>query len=135
LDQGWLINDAYNANPDSMRAALTMLREFPSVGRRVAILGSMGELGEKAAELHLEVGRAAAQNGVNWLIAVGPEAGSLAEGAKQGGLKQIDVVEEAEGALALFQEKREATDCVLVKGSRFMKLEKVEQAFRGGGEA
>jgi UDP-N-acetylmuramoyl-tripeptide--D-alanyl-D-alanine ligase len=135
LDQGWLINDAYNANPDSMRAALTMLREFPAAGRRVAILGSMGELGEQATELHFQVGRMAAQNGASWLIAVGPQAQSLAAGAKEKGLTQIDVVAEAKEALAVFQEKREATDCVLVKGSRFMKLETIGQAFSGGGKA
>ena len=75
-----IINDSYNANPASMRAALIALKEFPGSGRRLAVLGSMGELGQHAVELHREVGEFAAQQDVACLIAVGPHAEAYARG-------------------------------------------------------
>ena len=65
-----VLDDAYNANVDSMRAALETLRELPCEGRRVAVLGDMAELGAHSEAAHVEVGRCAAESGVGQLFAV-----------------------------------------------------------------
>ncbi|MDE1170795.1 MAG: UDP-N-acetylmuramoyl-tripeptide--D-alanyl-D-alanine ligase [Verrucomicrobium sp.] len=126
--EGWLIDDSYNANPESMEAALASLREFPAPGRRVAVLGSMGELGAEAPALHRRVGAAAAQAAPDLLVVVGPHAAELEAGAREGGLKEIRrFATTAEAAAALPALARE-DDTVLIKGSRFMKLEAVAAA-------
>ena len=84
----WIINDAYNANPDSMKAALMALKEFPGASRRLAVLGSMGELGQHATELHREIGEFAAQQDLAFLIAVGPHAEAYATG-RDGGWSRV----------------------------------------------
>jgi UDP-N-acetylmuramoyl-tripeptide--D-alanyl-D-alanine ligase len=122
-----ILNDAYNANPDSMKAALLALKEFPGAQRRLAVLGSMGELGRQAAELHRVVGAFAAEVGIDLLIAVGPNADACRAGALSGGLdaNKISVVLDAEeAAVALMPHLRDG-DVVLVKGSRFMGLERL----------
>ena len=80
-----VLNDAYNANADSMLAALGVLKSYPCPGRRVAVLGEMGELGDSSAADHAEVGRCAAVSAVDYLITVGPSASVLAEGARRAG--------------------------------------------------
>jgi UDP-N-acetylmuramoyl-tripeptide--D-alanyl-D-alanine ligase len=132
---GWIINDAYNANPSSMEAGLKALVDFPNARRHLAVLGSMGELGQHAVELHRQVGAAAARLGVATLIAVGPNAAGLREGAIAGGMDPADVIgafDATEAAEALDQ-RMERGDAVLVKGSRFMKLEQVVAAMVAGG--
>jgi UDP-N-acetylmuramoyl-tripeptide--D-alanyl-D-alanine ligase len=122
-----LINDAYNANPDSMKAALLALREFPGATRRLAVLGSMGELGQQAAVLHREVGTFAARQGLACLVAVGPQAEAYAQGALVGGLpyeRIITAVSATEATAALRPLLRKG-DVVLVKGSHFMGLERL----------
>jgi UDP-N-acetylmuramoyl-tripeptide--D-alanyl-D-alanine ligase len=116
---GLLINDSYNANPVSMKAALEHLAERAGGRRRVAILGDMAELGEGASELHAEVGRAAT---VDVLLAIGP----LARG--YGGARWVETVDEA---LSLLDEVLRPGDAVLVKGSRAMGLERVAEAIQG----
>jgi len=128
-----IINDAYNANPASMKAALIALKEFPGTGRRIAVLGSMGELGQHAAELHRAVAEFAAQQGVNWLIAVGPHAETYTKGALAGGLaagRIIGAFDADEATGALLRIIREG-DTVLVKGSHFMGLEKLVAKLAG----
>ncbi len=122
-----IINDAYNANPSSMKAALVALKEFPATGRRIAVLGSMGELGQHAVELHRQVGEFAAQQGVSALIAVGPHAEAYAAGALAGGLSvnQITGALDAEEATIALKPILREGDAVLVKGSRFMGLERL----------
>jgi UDP-N-acetylmuramoyl-tripeptide--D-alanyl-D-alanine ligase len=122
-----IINDAYNANPDSMKAALLALQEFPGAVRRLAVLGSMGELGAQAAALHREVGIFAARQGLACLVAVGPQAEAYAEGALAGGLAHDRIIAAAdvgEATAALRPLLREG-DAVLVKGSHFMGLERL----------
>ena len=116
---GLLINDAYNANPVSMKAALAHLNERADGRRRVAILGDMAELGERAAELHAEVGRAA---DVDVLLAVGPLA------REYGGAHWVETVDEA---LAMVDEIVRPGDAVLVKASRAVGLERVADALQG----
>jgi UDP-N-acetylmuramoyl-tripeptide--D-alanyl-D-alanine ligase len=131
----WIINDAYNANPASMKAALAALGEFPHATRRLAVLGSMGELGTHAAELHREIGAFAAGQGVKFLIAVGPDAEAYAAGARSAGLEKVTTAADADEArLALLGEMR-AGDAVLVKGSHFMHLDRLVAALAGEGGA
>jgi len=123
----WIINDAYNANPDSMKAALVALNEFPGASRRLAVLGSMGELGQHAPELHRAIGEFAAQQDLAFLIAVGPHAEACAKGAMAAGLghNQIVTALDAEEATAVLQPLLQEGDAVLVKGSHFMGLERL----------
>jgi UDP-N-acetylmuramoyl-tripeptide--D-alanyl-D-alanine ligase len=128
-----IINDAYNANPASMRAALVALKEFPGATRRVAVLGSMGELGSHAPELHRASGEFAAQQNVDLIVAVGPHAEATRTGALNAGmtpervLLAFDAKEATEVLLAHLREG----DAVLVKGSHFMGLEKLVATVAG----
>jgi UDP-N-acetylmuramoyl-tripeptide--D-alanyl-D-alanine ligase len=119
---GLLINDAWNANPVSMRAALRHLAERAGERRRVAVLGDMAELGDDGPAYHRELGRLAAEAGVETLLAVGPLAKSYLESAE--GVW----VPSAEEALPLLDELVRPGDCVLVKGSRAVGLEAVAEA-------
>ncbi len=133
VDGAWIMNDAYNANPASMKAALIALKEFPGAKRRVAVLGSMGELGQHAVELHRMVGEFAASQKVDLVIAVGPHAETYAVGATTGGLSSAQVVkalDAAEATVALKSILSEG-DVVLVKGSHFMGLEGLVTAIAG----
>ncbi len=126
----WIINDAYNANPDSMKAALVALSEFPGTTRRLAVLGSMGELGQHATELHRAIGEFAAEQDLAFLIAVGPHAEAYAKGAMAAGLGHNQIVaalDAEEAAVALKPLLREG-DAVLVKGSHFMGLDRLVAA-------
>jgi UDP-N-acetylmuramoyl-tripeptide--D-alanyl-D-alanine ligase len=133
LEGAWIINDAYNANPDSMKAALTALHEFPHATRRLAVLGTMGELGVHATELHFVTGELAAKQGVEYLIAVGPQAEAYARGAIAGGLTHQQVVSalDAEEAAEALKPMLREGDAVLVKGSHFMGLERLVEALSG----
>ena len=114
-----LINDCYNANPLSMRAALEHLAERAGTGRRVAVLGEMAELGAGAVAYHREVGVAAAELEVSELVAVGPLAHGYVESA--GGRWVATAAEAAE----LLSELIRPGDIVLVKGSRSVGLEAI----------
>jgi UDP-N-acetylmuramoyl-tripeptide--D-alanyl-D-alanine ligase len=120
---GVVINDAYNANPVSMRAALTYLAERAGDRRRVAILGDMAELGRTGPEYHREVGQAAVEVGVDELLAVG----ELARGYLAGGVPGRWVANVHE-ALACVDEIVRPGDAVLVKASRAVGLEAVAAA-------
>jgi len=130
-----IINDAYNANPDSMKAALRALREFPDAKRRLAVLGSMGELGQHAAELHRTVGEFAAQQDLAFLIVVGPHAEAYAKGAMAAGLghNQIVAALDADEAVVDLKPLLREGDAVLVKGSHFMGLERLVSALKEKG--
>jgi UDP-N-acetylmuramoyl-tripeptide--D-alanyl-D-alanine ligase len=123
---GLLINDAYNANPVSMRAALVYLAERAGGRRRVAILGEMAELGPGALEFHRQIGEEAARLGVEALIAAGELARSYIDGA--GGVPVARWVPDAAAAVAAAEEVVEPGDCVLVKASRAVGLEVVAEA-------
>jgi UDP-N-acetylmuramoyl-tripeptide--D-alanyl-D-alanine ligase len=117
---GVLIEDCYNANPLGMLAALADLAGRP--GRRVAVLADMMELGPDEARYHREVGEAAAEAGIDLLIAVGERAAGYAEGAGDLPSVRLATVEEAVEAVPGLVE---AGDVVLLKGSRSMRLERV----------
>jgi UDP-N-acetylmuramoyl-tripeptide--D-alanyl-D-alanine ligase len=122
---GLLINDAYNANPVSMRAALEYLVARAGERRRVAVLGDMAELGRTGPGYHREVGEAAAELGVHELLAVGPLARGYVEGAEAVPSRWAPNVHEA---LRELDEVIRPGDAVLVKGSRAMGLEAVADA-------
>jgi UDP-N-acetylmuramoyl-tripeptide--D-alanyl-D-alanine ligase len=120
---GLLINDAYNANPVSMRAALGYLAERAAGRRRVAVLGEMAELGRTAPDYHREVGRAAAELGVDEVLAVGELARAYLEGGVRG--RWVANVHEAVHQL---DDVVRPGDAVLVKASRAVGLEAVAAA-------
>jgi UDP-N-acetylmuramoyl-tripeptide--D-alanyl-D-alanine ligase len=113
-----LINDAWNANPISMRAALEHLHERAGGRRTVAVLGDMAELGSYAEDGHREVAAAAEEVGVDVLVAVGPQARAY-------GGRWVATLDEA---VALLRAELRQGDCVLVKGARSMGLEGIAAA-------
>jgi len=123
---GLLINDAYNANPVSMRAALAYLAESAGSRRRVAILGEMAELGPGAPAFHREIGEAVTQNEIRALVAVGELARGYLDGAV--GVPVTRWCPDASAAIAAADEVVEPGDCVLVKASRAVGLEVVAEA-------
>ncbi|MBP1726289.1 MAG: UDP-N-acetylmuramoyl-tripeptide--D-alanyl-D-alanine ligase [Deltaproteobacteria bacterium] len=125
-----LINDTYNANPGSMTAALQTLRVLKAGGRAVAVLGDMLELGERSSELHREVGRVAAREGVDYLLAMGKQAHHLLGGATEGGMPSERLIQGSDhGEIARkVQALITPGAWVLVKGSRGMRMEKVVEA-------
>ncbi len=120
---GVLINDAWNANPVSMRAALAHLRDVAAGRRTVAVLGDMAELGDYSEEGHREVGRAVRELGIDVVVAVGPRSGAYG-GRWTPGLEE---------ALAVLEEVLRPGDCVLVKGARAMALESIAEALTAVG--
>jgi UDP-N-acetylmuramoyl-tripeptide--D-alanyl-D-alanine ligase len=123
-----IIDDCYNANPMSMRAALDDLAASAS-GRRVAVLGDMLELGPQAAGFHAEIGRYAGECGVDVLVTVGPLAALMGTGF--GG--ELHAADDAAAATALVRALVAPGDTVLVKGSRGVGLEVVAQGLRAEG--
>jgi UDP-N-acetylmuramoyl-tripeptide--D-alanyl-D-alanine ligase len=125
IDGVRVLNDAYNANADSMLAALHTLRDLPCRGRRIAVLGDMAELGVTAADAHRDVGRCAAELEIDQLFAVGPLAGKIAAAAREGGLRNVVEILGVEQAGRAVKEFAGAGDVVLVKASRAMRLERI----------
>jgi UDP-N-acetylmuramoyl-tripeptide--D-alanyl-D-alanine ligase len=120
-----VVNDAYNANPESMRAALAALAGLPG-RRRIAVLGAMGELGADAPAEHERLGRDAVAAGVDLIVAVGADAVGIAEGAaaagRRAGEESVHVPDRA-AARELLSEVLRPGDVVLVKASRSYGLE------------
>jgi UDP-N-acetylmuramoyl-tripeptide--D-alanyl-D-alanine ligase len=123
------IDDSYNANPDSAKAALRTLVELETGGRRIAVLGQMLELGAESRRGHREVGETAASLGIDHLIALGKDSAEIAAGAKAAGLTNSSMVETAGLAAARLAEIAQPGDLVLVKGSRSARTERVLEEF------
>ena len=128
-----VMDDSYNANPDSMRASLRTFAAMRAEGRKIAVLGDMGELGAYSDEGHLRVGADAAAAGVDALVCVGPLARGIARGAREAGLaaERIACVPDAAAALAFARESVRAGDAVLVKASHAVGLEQVVEGLVG----
>ncbi len=122
LQGATLIDDTYNANPASMHAALEVLAQVQ--GKRIFVLGDMGELGENAAQFHREIGCAARELGIERLLALG----ELSRQAVQEFGVGAQYYAAIEGLLQTLVQELDAQTTVLVKGSRFMKMERVVQA-------
>ena len=119
-----VINDAYNANPESMRAALTALASMAGQGRAFAVLGQMAELGGNSTAWHEEIGAFAARSGVRGLVVVGEQATPMLAGAKSepGWRGELLHVPDGPAAAAALAERIRPGDTVLVKASRSVGL-------------
>lgn len=122
-----VINDAYNANPDSMRASLATFCATDVRGSRYAVLGDMGELGSFADACHRSVGAYAATCGIDYLVCVGELSALIAEGALDAGFPQdrILMAHTVADVLEILDARLEPEDAVLVKASHFMGLTRV----------
>jgi UDP-N-acetylmuramoyl-tripeptide--D-alanyl-D-alanine ligase len=118
-----VVNDAYNANPDSMAAALRAVAGIAN-GRAVAVLGEMLELGDGSAEAHRDIGRLAAELGFARVVVVGDGARAIAEGA--GSI--AEVADDADAAIGILSASLQGGDVVVVKASRGVRLERVAHA-------
>jgi UDP-N-acetylmuramoyl-tripeptide--D-alanyl-D-alanine ligase len=117
-----LVDDSYNANPDSVRAAIDVLAELP--GPRLLVLGDMGEVGDQGPQFHAEVGGYARERGIEQLFTLGDQAAAM-------GGRHFDDFDSLRVAV---QQQLAQVESVLVKGSRFMKMERVVEAIRRQGE-
>jgi UDP-N-acetylmuramoyl-tripeptide--D-alanyl-D-alanine ligase len=111
-----VVDDSYNANPDSVRAAIDVLAELP--GPRLLVLGDMGEVGDQGPQFHAEVGDYARERGIEQLFTLGEQAAGMRG-------RHFDDLEALKAAVLA---ALPATESVLVKGSRFMKMERVVEA-------
>ncbi len=129
-----VIDDTYNANPDSMAAALTVLVNTPA-RKRIAVLGTMLELGKEARSAHRELGAAAACC-VDRIVAVGEFGSVVAEGAHEAGMceHRVLVCGSNEEALKGLKQLAQEGDTVLVKGSRAMRMEEIVEGLSGRTE-
>jgi UDP-N-acetylmuramoyl-tripeptide--D-alanyl-D-alanine ligase len=125
-----IIDDCYNANPMSMRAALDdLVASAPASGRRIAVLGDMRELGADAERFHVEIGTYARAAGIDVLVTVGPLAALM--GSPFGGERHA--TDDAAAATALVRDLVAPGDTLLVKGSRGVGLEVVAQGLQAAG--
>lgn len=128
-----LIVDCYNANPASMKAAVQLLAQTGVKRKRIAVLGDMLELGPNAVQMHEDVGKFLAGQGIDQLVACGALGRSFTTGAKQGGVDQSHILEvpDARTAAAVVKTVVKPGDAVLIKASRGMQLELVADALQG----
>ncbi|MGI9172172.1 MAG: UDP-N-acetylmuramoyl-tripeptide--D-alanyl-D-alanine ligase [Chthoniobacterales bacterium] len=123
------LDDSYNANPESMKAALRTLVELETEGRRIAVLGQMSELGLESERGHAEVGEAAATLRIDHLVTIGKVAAKISDAAEAAGLLGTTNVDTAEAAAEWLVERANAGDLILVKGSRSARTERVLDSF------
>jgi len=127
-----VINDAYNANPESVRAALQYLSEIDARGRKVFVCGDMLELGNESAQLHKEIGETVSCLNIDLLWTVGKYASEIAKAAKSSGVPESQVIsfqDVSDITPAEINELRE-NDIVLIKGSRGMHMENIIEKFK-----
>lgn len=127
-----VLNDAYNASPATVEAALRSFTHLPVRGRRIAVLGEMLELGSFAADEHRKLGTLAAHLGVDAVVTVGDGARPVAVGARGAGIDDVVEVADVRDALSAVAERVRPYDAVLVKGSRAVGLEVVADALVAG---
>ena len=130
-----LIDDTYNANPDSMKAALTTLKNIDTTDRRIFVAGDMLELGPQAQSLHNKVGAMAARAGIDHLYASGNFDAAVVAGAQDEGMQMANTITGShEEIIEDLKESLRPGDWVLVKGSRGMAMERVVQGLKAWGE-
>jgi UDP-N-acetylmuramoyl-tripeptide--D-alanyl-D-alanine ligase len=127
-----VLDDAYNANADSVTAALQTLQQLPCKGRRVAVLGDMAELGVHSEAAHQEIGRRSAELGVGQLFAVGKMAPVMARAARDAGLNRVFEFLDVDTAAAAVKSFVKSGDVVLLKASRAARLERIGEILRAG---
>ena len=125
-----ILDDTYNANPDSMNAALRTLAGLPAAGRRIAVLGRMGELGAESEPGHRRVGEAAASEHIDCVIGVGQEAEWIADSACRGGVERVVKVATNEEATKVLRDFAKPGDVILVKGSRSAQMERIVEGLQ-----
>ena len=125
LGEWFVMDDSYNANPDSLRAALNWLAEQELGGRRWAVLGDMLELGPDGAARHRELGAEAAELGLDGLWALGPLSAELVEGAREAGLATARHFDSRQDLADALLAELLPGDLILLKGSRGMAMEEV----------
>jgi UDP-N-acetylmuramoyl-tripeptide--D-alanyl-D-alanine ligase len=128
----YLINDAYNANPASVREALLTLKDLKNSHNAFVFLGDMLELGDSAPEMHRRVGMLLATIGVKAVFLQGDFADITAAGALEGGLakEQVMFLNNDEEALSFLKKQLHKNDWILVKGSRRMKMDRIVARIR-----
>ncbi|MGN0183424.1 MAG: UDP-N-acetylmuramoyl-tripeptide--D-alanyl-D-alanine ligase [Candidatus Ornithomonoglobus sp.] len=119
-----IINDCYNSSPDSIRAALKVLKAS-SKNNKIAVLGDVLEMGDFAEKAHYDLGKDIAQSGINMLVTAGENASKIAEGAKDNGFENVKVYETTDDAAEAIAGLVRADDSVLVKASHGMHFEKI----------
>jgi UDP-N-acetylmuramoyl-tripeptide--D-alanyl-D-alanine ligase len=134
LKEFWVLNDAYNANPASMRSALETLSGLGPSGQKIAVLGDMLELGGPGEVAHREVGREVARAGIRYLITMGPLAEQIAEGALSAGMDESRIIrcQGPEDAGQAILRVARSGDYILIKGSRKMKMERILEFIKSG---
>ena len=125
-----VLDDCYNANADSMRAALETLCELPLQGRRVAVLGDMAELGAHTEPAHAEIGKFAAALKIGQLFTVGKNSAATAKAARDGGLTRVIEFADVEAAVRAVKNFLKTGDVVLLKASRSSRLEQIAETLR-----
>lgn len=127
-DSYTIINDCYNANPQSAKSSLDILRSIEAK-RKIAVLGDMKELGEKSRELHMEVGKYAITSGADVIIALGDESYAIIDGAK--GVSQKDTefyhYDTTDEIVSHIKKTQKEGDLYLIKGSHSMHMEKISE--------
>ena len=134
LDSGLnIINDTYNANPDSVKAAVKTLKSLSGNAGSIAILGDMRELGSKSEELHREIGEYVAETGTNYLFVIGEWAAVMAEGAIDYGMPpdNVKLFHDNDSLVDTIKEVCRTGDWVLVKGSRLARMEIIVDLLKG----
>jgi UDP-N-acetylmuramoyl-tripeptide--D-alanyl-D-alanine ligase len=124
-----ILNDCYNSNPEALRSMIRTLASRPTAGRRILIAGEMLEMGEHSSELHIACGRAAAEAGLDLVIAVQGNAEHLATAACAGGVPAV-FLRDSDAAGQWMAQNLRAGDVVLVKGSRGVHLERAIEALK-----
>ncbi|MCI9272438.1 MAG: UDP-N-acetylmuramoyl-tripeptide--D-alanyl-D-alanine ligase [Clostridiales bacterium] len=119
-----LIDDSYNASPDSAKSGLSVLAQVQKTGRKIAVLADMLELGDQSEQAHYQLGQLCAQMGVDLLISVGPRAEAIARGAMEQGVA-VEVCASNGEAFAYLKEQLQPGDAILVKGSRGMHTDEI----------
>lgn len=125
-----VIEDCYNASPDSMKAAISVLKALPNA-RKIALLGDMLELGDASEEGHRHTGEWVSEAGIDVLIAYGPRSGAMAEAAKAQGVTTVHCQNEQE-VLQCLRQFVQPGDALLAKASHAMKLEELLQDYYAG---
>ena len=131
-----IINDSYNANPESVKAGLEAFKSTPALGRRILIIGDMLELGQRSEKFHRELGNSLAKYEFSFAIVVGDWCRAVLEGARQAGVSvsKLRSFKNADEAASGVGELIKSGDVVYVKGSRGVHLEKIIDKIGTGGE-
>ena len=124
-----IINDCYNASPDSTKAALSIV-PYTLKQRKVAVLGDMLEMGDYANDAHYEIGKYTVKNGIDMLKKKKKSSMNTAKGAKESGLKNVYSFDTTEEAAEFAKKNIHSGDCVLVKASHGMHFEKIVEAIK-----